>query len=246
METSSSITSIGPAFLKAQMKIGVIVKDQEAKIPTRSGGNFSYAYADINTVLEVCMPALNENGIFLMQPPASEEGGQIFVETLLIHASSGEFFSARMPIAVKPGADAQAVGSGITYVRRYILLAMLGLRTEDDDGAAAVKDSQQQRSNGNGNNQQQTASEMAFNPQGPLPAVNVKDTNLSGLVTRDQMLAWIKYHGPMRSDGNAATYDDVARYVMRVEHDAPFDPSALHPADRANVQNFLRKLRTQR
>jgi hypothetical protein len=36
------------------------------------------------------------------------------------------------------GKTAQATGSAITYSRRYALMAMLGLATEDDDGAAAA------------------------------------------------------------------------------------------------------------
>ena len=56
---------------------------------------------------------------------------------MLIHAS-GQWLSNTFTMPVSK-ADAQGVGSAITYARRYALAAMVGVAPEDDDGNAATK-----------------------------------------------------------------------------------------------------------
>ena len=53
------------------------------------------------------------------------------LETLLIHAS-GQWVADTLAVPVNPG-SAQAVGSAITYARRYALAAFVGVAPEDDD-----------------------------------------------------------------------------------------------------------------
>ena len=64
------------------------------------------------------------------------DGHPVMVTTLL--HTSGQWIAGAFPlVAVKP--DPQAMGSAITYMRRYSLAAMVGVLTEDDDGEAAMK-----------------------------------------------------------------------------------------------------------
>jgi hypothetical protein len=55
---------------------------------------------------------------------------------MLIH-KSGEFLSETLRMPVNKW-DAQGIGSGITYARRYGLMSILSIASEDDDGNAAV------------------------------------------------------------------------------------------------------------
>ena len=57
------------------------------------------------------------------------------LKTMLCH-SSGSYLESEMIILTSKN-DAQGLGSGITYARRYALMAICGLGADDDDGNAA-------------------------------------------------------------------------------------------------------------
>jgi len=119
---------IATALLKAQMKMGDAKKDS-------SNPFFKSKYADLNAIREACMPALNENGIVVLQPTVHIEGKN-FVKTLLLH-ESGETIECLTEIIYNKQNDAQAQGSGITYARRYGLQSLVNVGAEDDDGNKA-------------------------------------------------------------------------------------------------------------
>lgn len=128
MKNSETLTKIAPALVKAQSEMSNAVKD--AKNPF-----FKSSYADLNSVREACIPALNKNGITVLQPTVYEDG-KPFVQTLLLH-ESGEYISSLTEIICNKQNDAQSHGSGVTYARRYGLQSMCNIGSEDDDGNAA-------------------------------------------------------------------------------------------------------------
>lgn len=129
MNKSDSIIKIAPALLAAQKLIGAAKKD--AKNPF-----FKSSYADLGAVMEVCKQPLNDNGLVVLQPVGRDEIGA-YVETWIIH-ESGEFMSERTPVVVKSQNDPQALGSAITYSRRYGLQSFGFIPAEDDDGNRAT------------------------------------------------------------------------------------------------------------
>lgn len=122
--------NIALALASAQTNMGKALK--QANNP-----HFRSKYADLGSVMDACLPALNEAGIALIQPTGEDEHGR-FVETTLIHGESGETLSCRVPLIVGKN-DMQGYGSAVTYARRYGLMAMAGIAPEDDDGNAAAK-----------------------------------------------------------------------------------------------------------
>ena len=58
------------------------------------------------------------------------------METTLLH-SSGEWIASKLSIGLTKQ-DPQAIGSAISYARRYSLSAILGVSAEDDDAEAAT------------------------------------------------------------------------------------------------------------
>ena len=128
MKNSETLKAIAPALVKAQSEMSNAVKD--AKNPF-----FKSSYADLNSVREACIPALNKNGITVLQPTVYEDG-KPFVQTLLLH-ESGEYISSLTEIICNKINDAQSHGSGVTYARRYGLQSMCNIGSEDDDGNAA-------------------------------------------------------------------------------------------------------------
>lgn len=133
MNRSDTIANIAPALLEAQKEIGAAKKGAENPF-------FHSKYADLGAVMEACKEALNRNNITVLQPVMGD-----CVETVLIH-SSGEWISSETPIVqkltrttnrdgdvVETISDPQAVGSAISYARRYGLQSMVFIPSEDDD-----------------------------------------------------------------------------------------------------------------
>lgn len=119
--------SLFSALAKAQAKIRNASKD--AKNP-----QFNSKYADLASVWEACRDALTENGICVIQEPLSD-GERVGCVTTLGH-SSGEAKRSETLWTKPRDQGPQAVGSCVTYLRRYQLAAMVGVAPEDDDGNA--------------------------------------------------------------------------------------------------------------
>ena len=121
--------TIYAALAAAQAEMGKALKDT-------NNPHFKSKYADLSSVMDACMPALNKHGIAVFQPAYDDETGR-YVKTILAHAS-GEMLECRVPLIVSKN-DMQGYGSAVTYARRYGLMGMAGIAPEDDDGHAAAK-----------------------------------------------------------------------------------------------------------
>jgi hypothetical protein len=129
MEKMTDHKNIYAALASAQMQMGKAIKDS-------ANPAFKSKYADLASVMEACMGALNANGIAVYQPTVDDEGGR-YVKTILAH-TSGETLECRVPLIIQKN-DMQGYGSAVTYARRYGLMGMAGIAPEDDDGNAAAK-----------------------------------------------------------------------------------------------------------
>jgi hypothetical protein len=121
---------ISAALVKAQKEFGPALK-------THTNPAFRSKYAGLDACIEAVLDALNNNGIFLMQPTHECEGG-VIVETLFIHESGEQMSSGKLHVPATK-LDAQGYGSALTYARRYSLMTACGIAPEDDDGNAASK-----------------------------------------------------------------------------------------------------------
>jgi hypothetical protein len=128
MKTSESVDKVLPALMKVKSVMGSVAKSADNPF-------FRSKYADLNSHIELVEPLLMENGILLTQSVLRDERGD-YVETRLTH-SSGQWVSSSMSLVLVKN-DMQAVGSAVTYARRYTLGALLSLKAIDDDGEAAV------------------------------------------------------------------------------------------------------------
>jgi hypothetical protein len=110
-------------IIEAKREIGKVAKN--AKNP-----HFKNTYADLNALIEAVEPILLEKGLTLLQPIIENK-----VFSKIIDAESGECVESYidLPLSVTP----QAMGSAITYYRRYTLQSLLSLQAVDDDGQAA-------------------------------------------------------------------------------------------------------------
>lgn len=116
--------------------------------------HFRSRYATLESVLDATSKGRAEQGLAIIQMPTNHGDSAIAVTTLLGHAS-GQWIESTIAI-VPMKLDAQGAGSVITYLRRYALMAILGIAAEDDDGEAASQRAQ--------TTQQQTRQSAPLNP----------------------------------------------------------------------------------
>jgi len=105
---------------------------------------FKAKYATFESLIEASRPALVANGLAVSQGSDFIDG-RVVVTTMLIHAS-GEWLQTS--VSLRPVKDdPQAVGSAITYGRRYGYQAIVGLAQadHDDDGNHASGKSEELR-----------------------------------------------------------------------------------------------------
>jgi len=134
MTRSESINELAAALAQAQAAMGHARKDSE-------NPHFRSRYADLAAIWDACRGALTAHGLAVVQSPrlvsAGENVWMVELETVLIHGS-GQFMSDTLAVPVA-ASSAQAVGSAVTYCRRYALASFVGVAAavDDDDGQAA-------------------------------------------------------------------------------------------------------------
>lgn len=116
------------ALAKAQGEMGAAKK-------SAANPHFKSKFADLATVLDAILPALNKHGLALVQMPGKADGN-VTLTTMITH-SSGGWLMSKAATDMGRGSGPQAVGSAITYLRRYCAQAALALPAEDDDGERA-------------------------------------------------------------------------------------------------------------
>lgn len=128
LSQSPELDQLATALAIAQGSIQGAVKD-------RTNPAFKSSYADLASVWDACRAALSANGLSVSQHPGRLEDGSATVTTILLHKSGQHISSvcAALPRDQSPA----AVGSVVTYLRRYALAAAVGVAPEDDDGQAA-------------------------------------------------------------------------------------------------------------
>lgn len=127
MRKSELVDKIIVALINVQSSLEAVPK--KGKNP-----HFGNTYVELEDALAEAVPKLNAQNIFL-----SQTVDQNCLLTTLLHIS-GQWIESAVPLVNKKGDD-QGQGGSISYTRRYGLLSILGIPTEDDDGnTASVND----------------------------------------------------------------------------------------------------------
>jgi len=155
-EMSENTTDLLGGLLQAQGELSLLPKDTANPF-------YRSRYTDLGTILEATRPALTKAGVVLLQPVTTgplvldKDGGEsitVRCTTTLLHAATGQWIRSTLAVPCRPlpkrrddesGASTgpgrlspQAVGSAVSYSRRYSLMALLALGSDDDDGNAAT------------------------------------------------------------------------------------------------------------
>jgi len=139
MDASEQINELAGALAKAQGQI----------VPAKFDGqnpHLKNRYTTLAAVWDAIRKPLSDNGLAVAQIVVTEPDG-MFLLTRLMH-SSGQYVQATYPIAAGDNrgvSAAQAVGSALTYARRYSLTALVGVVSDDDDDGNSASAPQTQR-----------------------------------------------------------------------------------------------------
>ena len=181
MNRSESIGNLGKALAKAQTQLTNVKVDSQ-------NPHFKSKYASLTAVNETVLPILSANGIAVLQGVSSPDVKCVGVSTTFIHGESGEWWTEELflpPTKVDP----QGFGSAITYGRRYLLMAMAGVATDDDDANEASKPQQAQRQ----------PQPPVIAPTLPTPQAEKKATMPAVEKKEEEVKPWLDW-----KDGNAA------------------------------------------
>lgn len=133
---------LAAALAKLQADLPRIAKSETGKVEgtTKDGKRYSYeySYADLAGISAAIMPLLGANELAFIAKPTYV--GERFVLAYSLLHSSGEREDGEYPLP-QTGTP-QAIGSAITYARRYCLCAVTGVAPEDDDDDAAAAQAQ--------------------------------------------------------------------------------------------------------
>jgi len=190
MRSTEDIGELAQALAKAQGTMKAAKK-------TESNPFFKSKYTDLAGVWDSIRDVLSSNGLSVVQTTDYDatNNNSVIVSTVLMH-SSGQWIEGvtKMPLVKM---DPQAVGSAITYARRYALAAIVGVASEeDDDGEAAMgrKDGQTAKQAAPVQSKPRQSEEQAkTNPLAPLiKSIFEQVTSESGLgLKQDEFLPYV-------------------------------------------------------
>ena len=175
MKSSASLGAIAPALVAALAEIGGVAKG-------KTNPAFKSKYATLENVIEASKGILASHGIALLQFPAAFSGGAMSLDTVLLH-ESGEWLSGEEAFGVATSkSDPQAVGSALTYARRYAQMAVLNMPAVDDDGEAAM---------------QRTPAPKAVSDEPPSAVVQTATASLTMCRDEADLKEWMASNGEM-------------------------------------------------
>ncbi len=127
--TDANTESLALALYYVQGHVSAVQKD--------SKGNYG-SYASLKAVLAALRPHLQAAGLVVTQLPAGARENVVTVTTRVLHVASGDVLETQTSAPLMKN-DPQGVGSAITYVCRYALMALFAIPPSDDD-ADSVRD----------------------------------------------------------------------------------------------------------
>jgi hypothetical protein len=138
MDETTRLEKLAAALAKAQASMEHADPSRTAAV-TKDGSK-RRKYATLADVMDAARPHLAANGLCVVQHPTTGSGS-IILTTWLIH-ESGQWMRSRMEF---PRPDSQqmsliqALGTALSYARRYAYAAIVGVAVEDDDGEGAER-----------------------------------------------------------------------------------------------------------
>lgn len=175
MRKSDSIAELAKALASFHSEVKQPLKD-------KANPFFKSKYVPLENVVEAITDIAPKHGLSFLQYPVNQDD-KVGIVTILMH-SSGEYIETDPVFAQPAKNDPQAMGSVITYLKRYSLSAVFGITSdEDDDGNKATF--------GNNGQKQQPQTQPQMNlpkmiSDAQIKAIGAKTNNISNNTGVDQ------------------------------------------------------------
>ena len=140
MPEKEAAETLYSAILAVQGEVRTLYKDKQAVVKTKTGGEYKYRYVSLDTVVEHVGPVLNKHGLIWQTFPTVDDAGHPALRYKLTHAPTGESEGDMMRLQVGDGSP-QAMGSALTYARRYAICSVLNIVSDEDDDARQAQES---------------------------------------------------------------------------------------------------------
>ena len=213
--SSQSIGAIASALAKAQSELSNPEKSLTATIrsPFPREADRTFRYASLASGLDIVRKTLGQHEIATIQTTSIDPNGQIYLTTLLAHAS-GEWISSDWPVCSSSETTApHRMGAALTYARRYALFALVGIAGEDDLDAPDTPIAPSPAPNEDLRSEPFKASRKPTIQKPPLlnhdASRELRDvlvTELSALQASDELASWAQRRLPAK---NTLTVDDA-------------------------------------
>jgi len=147
-ELSEEFGDLFDRIAKMQAQLEPVPKSRTAKVHTKSGTQYAYAYADLSDCRAKLQPILAEHGLALFHTtePNRITAGEIMLVTWLVFGN--QWIRSYLPLGDLPS-DAQRVGGRISYFKRYAECAITGLVVIDEDNEEDVRKATVEQKTGN-------------------------------------------------------------------------------------------------
>lgn len=208
---SESINELAKALCLAQKEI-------EPAHKNKTNPFFNSGYADLSAIWGSCKDILSNHGLCVVQTTDRDEYG-IALVTTLIH-TSGQWIEGNYPI-VTLKQEPQSLGSAVTYARRYALMSIVGIVTDEDDDAENAMDR-------NGSKPVKTSQQpsSSYGSGGPTRGISEAQER--------RLYAIMK--------ANRWTGDDVGEYLKKAQIEAS-NPKDLNVAQYDSLCNAIEKVK---
>lgn len=133
---SDKIDQLAGALSEFQKSLENPKRDRTVKVKYKdSNKTYEFTYTTFDSLTDYLRPKLAEHGLSFYQS-ITPHGNGFALQTRVLHVS-GQWITSVLPVPFA-GGGMQAMGSAISYCRRYALSAILGVASEeDDDGKGA-------------------------------------------------------------------------------------------------------------
>lgn len=137
-EARKSQVAFNKDFAAMQSDITTVSKSSKVSYPNSKGGRTEYSFATLEDIVDMVRPVLQKHGFAVSFKVNTSSG--VNVQCSLMHEKGHSIETAMQVQADSSGGKnaVQALGSSISYAKRYTLSSLLNIATRDDDDAQAA------------------------------------------------------------------------------------------------------------
>jgi len=147
-EANNARKSYNKAMAEFSANAPRITKDSQVGFDSKKGGSVQYKYASLANIVNIVSPCLSAVGLSHSWR-TTQEGNQIIVKCVISHVDGHSESTQLQSAADNSGSknSIQAIGSTVSFLKRYTFESMLGLSSFDDDGALAKSNEHVEKNN---------------------------------------------------------------------------------------------------